>query len=773
MIIGYACVLTFPSRGPVTTAESVFSSEGADASQALHQLDLHLETKLYPPPVRRKWLSRPRLVEALDRAAECPLTLIAAPAGYGKSTVVAQWLDTMTDRAVAWVDLDAADNDPVRLWLHVATALARAGCPIADDIGEFVSSNSNKIMANVLPKIINSLATLPRPIVMILDDFHFVRAGSCLEQIDFVIQHLPATAGMMIITRADPDLHVGRLRVAGKLAEIRADRLSFNAGEASAMLSAEGVRLSDTAQSVLMDRTEGWPAGLYLAALLLVGQDDPDSIVHRLSGDNRVIGDYLTEEVLSRHPTEVRTFITDISILERFSAPLCDYLLETTGSGNRLHDLERSNLFLMALDPERHWFRFHHLFAAVARSALQAEDPDRVAILHDRAADWFSRHGFTDEAVSHAIAGGSWARASLLVQANWIRFVDAGLAATVQGWMQALQAPESEAEPAALVTAAWMALATGDEASLNRLLLLLSDVHEDATLPDGARSVESAVAMIRGMSGFGGPVEMLGAATRAVELESDENSPWFAFANFALGHANYVSGDLDAAMSVLPKAAYSGAAFAIIKQFALSAMAMVQLELGNNDRSLQYALDAMEVVDTRSLRGMPQASMAFTTLGESRAAAGDMANALTTLEQGLTLRRKIPGLSPWPTIHHLLAMGRVLTAADERLRAEQLLDEAAQLMSRFPDGMEAMRVRLGAARSALRRRRSPSVIEPLTAREVDVLRLLQGPMNLAEVASELFLSRNTVKTHVQAVYRKLGASSRSEAVRIGRRHSLI
>jgi LuxR family maltose regulon positive regulatory protein len=305
-------------------------------------------------------------------------------------------------------------------------------------------------------------------------------------------------------------------------------------------------------------------------------------------------------------------------------------------------------------------------------------------------------------------------------------------------------------------------------------LLVLSDIHDDVALPDGARSVESAVAMIRGMSGFGGPVEMLAAATRAVELESDGNSPWFGFANFALGHAHYVGGDLDAAMTVLPKAAYSGAAFAMIKQFALSAMAMVQREQGNSERSLQYALEAMEVVNARSMRELPQASTAFTTLAESQAAAGDFAHAMRTFEEGLTLRRKIPGLSPWPTIHHLLAMGRVMTTTGDTVRAGQLLDEAAQLMARFPEGMGAMNARLTAARAALRRLPSPdSGPERLTARELDVLRLLQGPMNLAEIASELYLSRNTVKTHVQAVYRKLGASSRSEAVRIGRRRSLI
>ena len=172
----------------------------------------------------------------------------------------------------------------------------------------------------------------------------------------------------------------------------------------------------------------------------LIGRDDPDSFVHEFSGDNRFVGDYLMEEVLSRQPDAVRAFILDVSILERFSAPLCEYVLQTAGASRILQDLERSNLFLMPLDANRHWFRFHHLFAAVARSELQSDDPARVNQLHDRAAEWFSSHGFVDEAVGHAIAAGSTARASQLVQVNWIRYVDAGRAATVDGWLQALPA---------------------------------------------------------------------------------------------------------------------------------------------------------------------------------------------------------------------------------------------------------------------------------------------------------------------------------------------
>ena len=666
------------------------------------RLDAFLEAKLHPPAARTKWVLRDRLVHALERSiTDFPLTLVAAPAGYGKTTAVAQWLDQMTDRSLAWVSLDTADNDPVRMWTHIATALERAKCVFAGGAAGLVAAHNRDITDGLLPEIVNAMAGAPVPVLLVLDDYHFVRADECHEQMDSLIEHLPPAAALLILARADPALRLGRLRASGRLGEIRADRLSFDRDETKALLDGEDIHLSDVALSELMMRTEGWPAGLYLAAMSLIGRDDPDSFVHEFSGDNRFVGDYLMEEVLSRQPDAVRAFILDVSILERFSAPLCEYVLQAAGASRILQDLERSNLFLMPLDANRHWFRFHHLFAAVARSELQSDDPARVNQLHDRAAEWFSSHGFVDEAVGHAIAAGSTARASQLVQVNWIRYVDAGRAATVDGWLQAL--PQFEADPAALVTAAWMAVIRGDESKVNSLLVALAETDGTLSLPDGTRSVESAVALIHAMSGYGGPAEMTDAAQRAAELETDARSPWFGLANFALGHARYVAGDLDGGMNVLPKAAYNASSFAIAKQFALAIMAMTAREQQNLTLSRRFAAESMAVVEAAALRGIPQASMAFTALGESQAVDGDLAGAMVTLDEGLALRQRNLGLSPWPTIHHLLAMGRVTAMAGDLSRAEQLLDQAAEPMSRFTDGMDAMHARLGAARATLRR----------------------------------------------------------------------
>ena len=351
-------------------------------------VDSFLEAKLHWPPPRERWVERARLLDLLDRAASCQVILVAAPAGYGKSTLVAQWL--ASDRrtpAAAWVSLDSGDNDPGRLWTHVAAALERAGCVLADDLAAFMAANSGDVMTYVLPTLVNALAAMREDIVILLDDFHFVNDPACHDQVEFFIEHLPRQAHLLISTRADPGLRLGRVRATGRLAEIRADDLAFNERETANLLAMERVQLSSDAVAQLMLRTEGWPAGLYLAALSLSGRPDPEEFVRSFSGGNRFIGDYLTEEVLSRHTDRTREFITSMSILDRFCAPLCDFIAETTGSAGILHELERTNLFLVPLDDEGRWFRFHHLFAAVARSELadRTRGPGPVAARTGRA----------------------------------------------------------------------------------------------------------------------------------------------------------------------------------------------------------------------------------------------------------------------------------------------------------------------------------------------------------------------------------------------------
>jgi LuxR family maltose regulon positive regulatory protein len=756
----------------MTTSEPMdpFGHRGAPPAS----VDPFLEAKLTPPPNRDSWVQRDRLIDAMDRAARHPVTLVAAPAGYGKTTLVAQWLNTRVGPAAAWISLDAGDNDPDRLWTHVAAALERAGCVLPISEPASVGRSSAPSRRALLPAIVSALAAVPDDLVLVLDDFHFIQQPACHEQVQFLISNLPAQGHLVIITRSDPGLRLGRLRASSDLAEIRAVDLSFTTPEAVELLANDNVQVSPETVTQLVERTEGWPAGLYLATLSLTGLPDADDFVRRFSGQNRFIGDYLTEEVLNRHTDRVRDFIVTVSILDRFSAPLCDHVAGISDSASILHELERSNLFVVPLDEERHWFRFHHLFAAVALSELELMPPGHLRSLHARAAVWFRSQGHVDEAIQHSLAAGDTETAASLVQASWLQYVDAGRAATVVGWLESLGPAALATGPETRVTFAWMSAFVGNEPALADHLAVLDDFGDHGPLPDGSRSVESAVAMIRGLFGYDGPTAMLAASQRAVELETDGHSPFYAIANAALGQANYVLGDLDRAVTALGAASRSDGAPKIIQVLSLSAESFVQAERGDVTRSRECAELAMTIVDARGMRVMPQASLAFAALGQAQAAAGKVDEALVTLELGLAMRRHSSAHGVWGPIIHFLVTAQVAAEAGRFQMARDLLAELAPRMGRFPDGMAAMHERVEAVHQKLREQSAAEILnEALTSRELDVLRLLQRGKSLQEIAVELYLSSNTVKTHARSLYRKLGAHSRAEALKVARRKSLI
>jgi LuxR family transcriptional regulator, maltose regulon positive regulatory protein len=736
------------------------------------ELDHLSEVKLHRPAPRASWVHRPRLVDAMVDAIHRPVTLVAAPAGYGKTTAVAQGLQGDECPASAWVSLDAGDNDPVRLWSHVAAALERSGCVLPVVEPARVLGRRAEPAQTLLLTIMAALAAMPDDLVLVLDDFHFVQSTARHEEVELLVQSLPERAHLVIVSRSDPGLRLGRLRVSADLAELRAEDLAFTPGEAREMFARTGVVLADETLAELVERTEGWPAALYLAVLSLADRPDPDDFVHRFSGSNRFIGDYLIEEVLSRQPDRLRDFIMDVSVLDRFSAALCDHLLGRSDSATILNDLERANLFLVPLDGGRTWYRFHQLFAAVARSELELSRPRHVEELHVRAAEWFSTRGLVSEAITHWLAAGRTQETAELVQGNWLRFVDAGQGATVHGWLDSLG--PGDRSPPARVTAAWMAGLVGDEQATARHLHALEGMEDYGPLPDGSRSVESAMAQMRAWFGFGGPLDMMAAARRAARLETNGQSAQYVIAQATLGHAHYVLGELDQAVPPLRAAIRSDGAPGMIRILALSLECFVETERGNVSRARECAELAMDVLDSRGLGAAPQASWAYVALAQAQADAGKSDDAMRTLELGLSTRWLDNAQAVWGPIHHLTGSSRLAARLGHTALAQDLLTELTQRMGRFTEGMAAMHARADIVRGIIRDHDAPEVIgEPLTTRELDVLRLMQGSLSLHEISVELYLSANTVKTHARAVYRKLGAHSRDEAVMLARQQSLI
>ncbi len=736
-----------------------------------------VQTKFHAPTPRPVWVKRAQLTRYLAGTV-ARLVLVGAPAGFGKTTLVAQWRSSAGEgRRFAWVSLERGDDDPGRLWWRVVSALQRA-CPEIDGdvILTALAAQPLDVAGSVLPLLLNELGVLCAPVVLVLDDYHEIKNRSCHDQIAFLLHHLPASAQIVLMTRADPPLPLGRLRAAGEMVEIRPRELRFTPAETAALVHAvAGLQLTESDLADLVARTEGWPTGVYLAALSLRGHPSPGTFVRRFDGDNRLVVDFLAEEVLSRQPDEIRQFLVRTSILSRFCAPLCDAVTGSAGAAGIIEMLERENLFLVPLDDNRQWYRYHHLFAQLLRSQLAWTEPGIAAALHERASAWHRRSGSIEEAVSHALAADDVAGAVDLIVRDWYAYADAGRTATVRGLLRSLGDDRIAASPVAAHCAAWIAALSGDQEYVLRWLPVAEAGHHSGPLPDGMRSLRSSAALLRGICGFDGLRVMRESAATAVELENDPASPWYAMARSGLGFSLYLSGEPEAAAASLQQAVHSQASYPLTRMFSLSVLSLVAVELGRLSVAQETA-DAARILAARDdLDEAPQSSLAYTATGAVHAAHGQLDQARSDLEHALRTRRNLSGISPWHTFEPTLLLARVLLDLGDRTAAAELADKAKDVLTALPDGAEAQRARLAQLELwwiAGPKRARPLAV-PLTEREVAVLRLLRGTLSLREIGQELYVSANTIKTHTQAIYRKLGASTRREAVQRGEQAGIL
>ena len=740
------------------------------SAYAATALDVPLESKLHAPEPRDGWVERPELVGRLARA-RAKLVLVDAPAGYGKTTLVAQWRGSAAEgRPFAWVSLDADDNDPVSLWSHVVHALHRA-CPqlCAQPLLEALRARPADIAGVMLPLLVNELNALPGPVILVLDDYHRVKERSCHGQVDYLLGHLPPAVQLVLTTRADPPLPLARLRSTGDMVELRMSELRFTPAEAAALIDrTAGVALSDSDLADLVGRTEGWPAGVYLAALSLRGHPSPGTFVRQFSGDSRYVADLLIEEVLSRQPAHIRHFLARTAILGEFSAPLADAVLGSADAAQIIGTLERENLFVVPVDENRGWYRYHRLFAQLLRSQLTRAEPGIVPSLHLRASAWYQEAGSPLEAISHALAGGDVTRAVDLIAGCWSAYAGLGRVATIRGWLRALGDDQVAAHPLAAHCAAWAAALAGDRPAVERWLPVIEAANHPGPLPDGMASLASSAAMLRGVHGFRGLSEMRHAASLAVELEKDPGSPWYALARTGLGFCLYLCGEPAPAAAALEEAVICESPLLLMQMMALSALSLVAVGQGRLLWADELVRAAGDLTDRADLSETPQVAVAYMAAGALHAAQGKPDQARTELEHALRRRRRAPGISPWPTLEVLLLLAEVLLELRDR-RAADLLDEAQELLAALPDGADAQFARVRRLRQALAGLPQVSLLEPLTDREATVLRLLRGTLSLREIGQELHLSPNTIKTHTRVIYRKLGVSTRRQAVEQGRR----
>jgi LuxR family maltose regulon positive regulatory protein len=502
-------------------------------------------TKLWPPAIRAGLLSRAGLQSLLEVGLGAKLCLVEAPAGFGKTTMLAQWRAAAGPGRVAWVSLDEGDNDPTRFWVYVVKALGTVEPSVGASSLAALGRPSADLYRTVLPGLLNGLSAAGAPLFLVLDDYHLITNPTCHQTLGFLLDHLPVDVHLVLATRADPPLPLARMRARGELAEVRVADLQFTNEEALALLNGSmGLQLRVGDVQRLAERTEGWAAGLYLAGLSLRGRQDPSAFIAAFHGDNRHIADYLGAEVLVRQPDTIRTFLLRTSILERLSGPLCDAVLEAQGSARLLEELERSNLFLVSLDDRRQWYRYHHLFAQLLRLELASREPGLLATLHHRAAAWHRQAGNLDEAIGHASAAGEFVEAAALIARHWLTYWRRGQRATVARWLDGLPDEAIMANPPVAFVAAWIGGFSGaSKQECERWLAALEDPSWEGGLQDdGVISLAFGANLARAVLVFDDVARSVAAGWRALELAGPKSAPHWWMAQSALGHTLYLSG---------------------------------------------------------------------------------------------------------------------------------------------------------------------------------------------------------------------------------------
>jgi LuxR family maltose regulon positive regulatory protein len=733
-------------------------------------------TKLWPPATRSGLLPRASLRSLLQAGLRSKLCLVDAPAGFGKTTLLTQWRAVAGAGRVAWVSLDEGDNDPTRFWVYVVEALRTVEPAVGASALAALGRPSADLYRGVLPGLLNDLDGAGSPLFLVLDDYHLITNPTCHQTLTFFLDHLAADVHVALAGRIDPPLPLARMRAAGELAELRGTDLQFTGEEASELLNGSmGLQLATDDVERLAERTEGWAAGLYLAGLSLRGRQDASAFIASFHGNNRHVADYLAAEVLASQPDAIRTFLLRTSILQRLCGPLCDAVLEAGGSERLLVELERSNLFLVPLDDRREWYRYHHLFAELLRVELASREPALPPTLHRRAAAWHRQAGELDAAIHHATAAGDFTEATALIARHWLTYWRQGQRATVARWLDGLPDEIIMADPPAAYVAAWIRGYSGASKQQTEARLAAVERGGDAgPLPDGVSSLAFGANLARAALLFDDVGHSAAAARRALELAGRRDSQFWWMAQSALGHALYLSGQpaetrpqLEELVRRVPAASQPVAVV-----LALAVLSLLAGDEGDDRAATALARRAAATADAQGLGAEPLCGIAYAALGRALARQGELAEAEAQLERAL----EPVGIDSMlmQRAFALLLLAPVRRGRGDLPGARALVERARELIEGFADPGSLPTLLEQAAHPPgppARRRTEPA--EPLTERELVVLRLLATRLSNREMGRELYVSVNTIRSHVKAVYRKLGVRTRAEAVARAREAGLL
>jgi LuxR family transcriptional regulator, maltose regulon positive regulatory protein len=613
--------------------------------------DSLVSTKLQPSQARPKLVARSRLTAKLEREPSRKLTLISAPAGFGKTTLLVEWL---RERAggegwVAWLSLDEGDNDPVRFMSYLVVALRRTS---EEEIGEGVlvalrSPEPPRIEA-MIAALVNEIAALPRELTLVLDDYHLIDSQSVHGVVSFLLEHLPDNVHLIVASRVDPPLQLARLRARNQMIHLDAADLSFTSEEASTFLNdVMGLELSVEDLATLEERTEGWIAGLQLAALSIQDRKDVSGFIKAFSGSYRDVLDYLAEEVLARQPERVRDFMLQTSILDHLTGSLCDALTGRSDGQGMLERLERDNLFVFALDEERRWYRYHHLFADFLRGRLMRERPESTGELHLRASGWYEGNGHLSEAVGHALSAPDHNLAARLIEEGVEGAVERGEGTTALRWLEALPIEAKRLRPRLFVEHAVALVITGRPDDAEPLLkeaerTAEADGEEGQFLLGFASTVRSWRARLRGDA-----PEAVELARRGLSLLPDEEVHVRNYAAVRLGDALRIVGDLAAADEAYAEAAEIGRAahHAYGRLAGMVMHARVRAEQGRLREADEEFRRALQLLTEEGFELSPAAGIVHIGMGALLYERDDLDAAMRELERGMELAERTGDVS--------------------------------------------------------------------------------------------------------------------------------
>ena len=709
--------------------------------------------------------------------------MVAAAPGSGKTSLLSEWhADRRESRAFAWTSLDGADNDLVRFWDGVFAALQT----VAPDIGAAAQgslhSPGTTVADHVLPLLINDLAQLSEPVVVVLDDYHLIENSEIHAGVALLIERLPAAAHLVISTRFDPPLPLSRLRVRGQLTEIRAADLRFNLAEAGAFLNdVSGLKLDPEEIARLHERTEGWAAGLQLAGLSLRGREDHRQFIDSFAGDDRQIVDYLGFEVLDNESPELRDFMMQTSVLDRLSGPLCAAVTDNPEAGLLLGRLERENAFILALDSRREWYRYHHLFAELLRHELARSAPERVVELHRRACTWYREADAIPEAIGHATAAGDFGDAIELITGHWYEFLQRGRQATVASWIDRLPSETVAADPNLCLTKAWLGVNSGRLDEVDRWIEAAGNASAgrpgDGDLPPLQSGVASLRAIHRYMGGNVGAA--VAAGRRALQLErGGPASPWRPVGCPVLGLSLHWHGRREDASQTLTEAVRIARSNGnhLAAMHASGGLAAIEYERGDHATAEARVAEAAALAEEHDLSEHWASSLSLAVDGQLLEGRAELEAADRTLVRATELAHR--GVASIEIAYSLLALAGIRQRLGRHDDAQRLYERARTAVANCEDPgilTHQLVCTERALRLAPRARASKSrpAHDALSGAELSVLRLLRGQLSQREIASELHLSLNTIKTHTRNIYRKLDVPGRAEAVARARELSLV